>query len=738
MGGMHVHLEIVFDDGTVWLARLLRENYTSFSDELSNSVLLSECATLRWLESINIPTPRLYGYGLRDRQNPVGVAYMLIEKLPGQPFNPHAASEEQRSCVLSQWARILSSLAKHPFEKAGSLIFIEAFLMFGHLLHRIDNGAWLDRWSEHNSGPFFLKHADDKGDHILVDDNFRITGIIDWTFAKVVPAYEAFGPSLVSANNTDLFSGNAGLSPEDRILGQRLRSELDFCFFDSDEMRRFLFGLGMGLALSKREAIATFQAIVKTFQGETLDWDSFQTSSWRASRFQKCSLPDCQEPGVRNRSCVVCERHLCAIHIQPRYHKCPSMKRVDDATWENNIKREVEALLASINVRKLVEVAESLRGGTKCTFEPGRYLGPGAMMGCANFHGWINFHDGVQWIARFPRTTSFSDVPSDLVEYLVQSEYATLKWLEELKIPTPRAHGFGLASDLNNLVGASYLLEDALPGKVYNSYTASAEQKFHVYKQYAAVLSEISKHGLDQACSLLPGGITGPIASNRFVTLGIYGPFHSPREYFTSVAESHIELIADGQLYPEYPKEACLFYRLLRDQAAAVLSPIEMDHRFFLKHVDDKGDHILVDEDYNITGIIDWQFARFVPASEAFSPSLFTADMSMLYKGIPGLGPNDKEFSKLLDSGFASNELARRFNFGLTSGLKRNEVLRMIGAVLCLLDRESEDKETGDREMSDEELEAWVTEEWRLSSGETWNGRVRELLENMQLEPNVA
>lgn len=57
MGGMYVHRQLIFEDGTVWLARLLRERYTSFDDELTNQILLSKCATLRWLESVDVPTP---------------------------------------------------------------------------------------------------------------------------------------------------------------------------------------------------------------------------------------------------------------------------------------------------------------------------------------------------------------------------------------------------------------------------------------------------------------------------------------------------------------------------------------------------------------------------------------------------------------------------------------------------------------------------------------------------------
>lgn len=96
MGGMHVHLRIVFVNGTKWLARILRHNYTSFSDDFSNRCLDSECATLRWLESIDVPAPRLHDYGLRnDPNNEVGAAYMLIDELPGAPLLNLKPSEEQ-------------------------------------------------------------------------------------------------------------------------------------------------------------------------------------------------------------------------------------------------------------------------------------------------------------------------------------------------------------------------------------------------------------------------------------------------------------------------------------------------------------------------------------------------------------------------------------------------------------------------------------------------------------------
>ncbi|GAW26510.1 putative aminoglycoside phosphotransferase [Rosellinia necatrix] len=131
-------------------------------------------------------------------------------------------------------------------------------------------------------------------------------------------------------------------------------------------------------------------------------------------------------------------------------------------------------------------------------------------------------------------------------------------------------------------------------------------------------------------------------------------PFADPLEYFTSIADLHLDLIADGQLYPEYPKEAFLFYRLLRDKAAPALA-IEATTAgpsaggsFFLKHVGDKGDHLLVDEGYNITAAIDWQFARLVPACEALGPSLPAADLGRPYSPLAEPSADDSHVAESL------------------------------------------------------------------------------------------
>lgn len=342
-------------------------------------------------------------------------------------------------------------------------------------------------------------------------------------------------------------------------------------------------------------------------------------------------------------------------------------------------------LLSSINVKELCKTATLLNQNKSCKFVPGKYSGVDAQMGCANYHCMIEFEDAEQWIFRTPRTP-FSDIPGDLIEYLVESEYSTLIFLETTNVPAPRAFCRGLASDPTNSVGVNFILMTAVPGRPYASRNADADQQKHVLSQIAGILVEISKHPFRFCGSLAMNSgqiVVSQVASDRFIKLGRHGPYETPDAYFTGVVERHLDLIADGQEYTEYPQEAYLFYQTLGKYAIPSLAAYDRSGNSYLKHVDDKGDHIFVDEDYNITGVIDWQFARVVPACEAFGPSLVTANLKSLYEGAPNLSDGDRlvgeEFisrAESIDYGreLVTDDTARRLAFGLASGLTRDEV----------------------------------------------------------------
>ncbi|KAJ5778495.1 hypothetical protein N7520_001741 [Penicillium odoratum] len=355
---------------------------------------------------------------------------------------------------------------------------------------------------------------------------------------------------------------------------------------------------------------------------------------------------DCTRAGVRGASCAECRRHFCAIHLSKKYQTCQSRFELSDAEWEKSLNDEFWELLCHVNTHELIRLATKLNDGIKCKFELGNHIGADSLMGCANYNAWLCFENGERWIFRTPRT-GFSDIPLNLVEYSVMSEYATLKFLESSKVPASKPFAYDIGSDSTNRVGVGYILMQALPGVPFYAPKASASQKKHIIKQLAEVLIEFSKHPLPLAGSLVIKDdevIVGPVARNRFVALETYGPLDTALEYLISISEQHLDLIADGQLYPDYPVEGFLFFHLVRQNIQSLVSK-DLPRQFFLKHVDDKGDHLLVDENFNITSIIDWQFARAVPASEAFGPSYITADLMSLYGSNTGVTGDDHDLA---------------------------------------------------------------------------------------------
>src|ERR1700761_2018525 len=104
MGGMNYHLEVGFDDGTVWMARIRRFNATSPPPSLRDYIIKSEVSSLKYLERTSIPAPRVFDYALEGSNNPVGVGFMLAEKMPGSSLRWSIASSHERNKVVKQLA----------------------------------------------------------------------------------------------------------------------------------------------------------------------------------------------------------------------------------------------------------------------------------------------------------------------------------------------------------------------------------------------------------------------------------------------------------------------------------------------------------------------------------------------------------------------------------------------------------------------------------------------------------
>lgn len=222
-------------------------------------------------------------------------------------------------------------------------------------------------------------------------------------------------------------------------------------------------------------------------------------------------------------------------------------------------------------------------------------------MGNANYHARIRFDDGSRsWLLRVPQVTSCTiGFPEELAACLIRSQYATLKFLETTAVPAPKVFFYGVHGDgTDKGIGVSFLLMEELPGKPWqgggpSGESATFEENVKVLRAYANILAELARPPFPNAGSLdidVIGNIeVAPTASDRFVVLSPGGPFNTAADYYTAFAEQHLTLISDGQLYTEYPVDAYLVYRFMKDRTASLAS--STTGCFFIKHVDDKGDH---------------------------------------------------------------------------------------------------------------------------------------------------
>lgn len=321
-GGQNCHVDIDFDDGVTWIARIRLEDPLLPPPGVQNYIFLSEVATLEFLAVTTVPAPKVYHHQLQGPENIVGTSYVLMEKMRGKPLDWNVASEEQRRKVMDQLADVYLELERNPIQMTGSIMpsdidgnqpkvcgfaqvpwfktpeqplgpfatLRDAYtaILDQHLWtignHEItslpvDNSLAL-MWqlsamdtlvdsSTSKSGPFYLKHYDDKGDHILVDDNYNITGIIDWEFASAEAKELAFSSPCMMWPVAKFYDGYNDLSMDEiyfaSIFASRGRTDLSEMVMQGRRWQRFLFFLGGGISDDKTEFEALFQGLRSTF-----------------------------------------------------------------------------------------------------------------------------------------------------------------------------------------------------------------------------------------------------------------------------------------------------------------------------------------------------------------------------------------------------------------------------------------------------------------------------------------
>ncbi|KAH8700845.1 hypothetical protein BGW36DRAFT_459948 [Talaromyces proteolyticus] len=169
---------------------------------------------------------------------------------------------------------------------------VDAFLAFRYLKELAEKGRFNPFYPnepELDTSHFYLKHSTSiTEDKIIVDAQYKIVEIQDWTFSRLVPGYEAFGPSAIqlrpqpSRNNGD----DEGINANEYIaatLEARRRPDLARYFrILEDNICSLAMGLGAGKYLEHEAFLATFKKILK-LAGEIGDGheEKFSWEKWR-------------------------------------------------------------------------------------------------------------------------------------------------------------------------------------------------------------------------------------------------------------------------------------------------------------------------------------------------------------------------------------------------------------------------------------------------------------------------
>jgi hypothetical protein len=189
------------------------------------------------------------------------------------------------------------------------------------------------------------------------------------------------------------------------------------------------------------------------------------------------------------------------------------------------------------------------------------------------------------------------------------------------------------------MVGVGHILIEKLTGTPLDWQGAGAAQREKIVRQLADIMLEIERHPFDKLGSLVATTATAGGEANLTSAMaaaesqievqglaqhstarsgdqgGPQGPFRSPREALRSLVEAHLRIIAAGEAgTAENAVDVFLAHRFRLDILEEVWKPTTAagangDETFFLKHAEDKGDHILVNADFDIIGIIDWNGA---------------------------------------------------------------------------------------------------------------------------------
>jgi hypothetical protein len=277
-------------------------------------------------------------------------------------------------------------------------------------------------------------------------------------------------------------------------------------------------------------------------------------------------------------------------------------------------------------------LASSFNNGLPCRRgydELGAYVRKGGY----NMSFWVQFDDETKWVVRFPMIGA---IVGELVDEKVKTEVATMMFLsEKTTIPTPQLIGYGLTGNSRHRLGLPFLILTHVPGKplavVWKELKTKSKEK--IYDQLVDLVLQLRSHPFDRIGSLTLDDSGHWILANRPLTKSLAAlsrdgipiqlkqSYTTVTDYFADYFTHHRRRFIEqpnGAFDLEDAREKyaglSLFESIIPQYVRFNEGP------FLLTHGDLHQPNLIVDDNFQILAVLDWEWSCVLPIQVACLP----------------------------------------------------------------------------------------------------------------------
>nr|XP_031863144.1 uncharacterized protein CI109_001623 [Kwoniella shandongensis]KAA5530216.1 hypothetical protein CI109_001623 [Kwoniella shandongensis] len=288
----------------------------------------------------------------------------------------------------------------------------------------------------------------------------------------------------------------------------------------------------------------------------------------------------------------------------------------------------VEKYLEKLDIELIIAEVELLRPGHACTInKPSSWSELQKLVGGCNYHIVIVFDDGRRWVMRV-RKIGMSYQHLDALRLNLDSEFATVSFMSEQCILIPKVWARPATSRLPT--DLLYFYQEFVPGvsafEVLLWVNPITDPTIKLIRSYAEYTLHLEKITFDRVGSLhtRPDGMisVGPLIDRRPPFLQpphFHGPFDTAKQRYLAIIDLRLEQTLRGERYP--PSLELLHYLILLDLRTYLNDhcPELEEGPWYIKHNDENGNHVMMEKDGTINGVIDWEWTYITCKAEAFA-----------------------------------------------------------------------------------------------------------------------